>query len=81
VLAIGLALASSLVYGVSDFLGGSKSRSMPLLTVLLMSQGSALVLLAAIVIVRAEGPPGGTFLVFALIAGWPCAGLISLCSR
>ena len=68
-LAIGLALASSLVYGVSDFLGGSKSRSMPLLTVLLVSQGSALVVLAAIVIGRAEGPPGGTFLVFALIAG------------
>jgi drug/metabolite transporter (DMT)-like permease len=69
VLAIGLALASSLVYGVSDFLGGSKSRSVPLLTVLLVSQTSALALLAAIVVVRGEGPPGGEFLLYAVLAG------------
>jgi drug/metabolite transporter (DMT)-like permease len=69
VLAIALALASSLVYGVSDFLGGSKSRSLPLLSVLLVSQASALALLTAIVIARGEGPPGGTFLVLAVVAG------------
>jgi drug/metabolite transporter (DMT)-like permease len=69
VLAIGLALASSLVYGVSDFLGGSKSRSVPLLTVLLISQTTALALLAAIVVVRGEGPPGGEFVVYAVLAG------------
>jgi len=69
VLAIGLALASSLVYGVSDFLGGSKSRSVPLLTVLLVSQTTALALLAAIVVVRGEGPPGGEFLLYAVLAG------------
>jgi hypothetical protein len=55
VLAIALALASSVVYGVSDFLGGSRSRSLPLLLVLLVSQASALVILATIVIVRADG--------------------------
>jgi drug/metabolite transporter (DMT)-like permease len=69
VLAIGLALGSSLVYGVSDFLGGLKSRSVPLLSVLLISQGSALVLLAIVVAVVGEGPPGGTFLLYAAIAG------------
>jgi hypothetical protein len=37
VLAIALALGSSLVYGVSDFLGGLKSKSLPLLWVLLIS--------------------------------------------
>jgi hypothetical protein len=42
VLAIARTLGSSLVYGVSDFLGGLKSRSLPLLWVLLISQGSAL---------------------------------------
>jgi hypothetical protein len=33
VIAISLAVGSSLVYGVSDFLGGLKSRSLPLLSV------------------------------------------------
>jgi drug/metabolite transporter (DMT)-like permease len=68
-LAVALAIGSSLVYGVSDFLGGLKSRSMPLVTVLLVSQGSALVLLAVLAIARGEGPPDGEFLVYAAIAG------------
>jgi drug/metabolite transporter (DMT)-like permease len=42
VLAITLAIGASLVYGVSDFLGGLKSRSLALLTVLIVSQGTAL---------------------------------------
>lgn len=37
-LAISLALGASLVYGVSDFIGGLKSRSIPLLSVLPVSQ-------------------------------------------
>jgi drug/metabolite transporter (DMT)-like permease len=69
VLAIGLALGSSLVYGVSDFLGGLKSRSLPLLSVLLVSQGAALALLAGNVVVRGEGPPGGELLLYGMIAG------------
>jgi drug/metabolite transporter (DMT)-like permease len=68
-LAIGLALGSSLVYGVSDFLGGLKSRSTPLLSVLLVSQGSALMLLAVIVAAAGEGPPDAEFLVYAALAG------------
>jgi drug/metabolite transporter (DMT)-like permease len=44
-----LALASSLSWGLSDFLGGLQSRRQPLLVVLVLSQGFALlVLLAAI---------------------------------
>jgi drug/metabolite transporter (DMT)-like permease len=69
VLAIALALGSSLVYGVSDFLGGLKSRSLPLLSVLLVSQGSALALLAINVVGRGDGPPDGTFLLYGAIAG------------
>jgi drug/metabolite transporter (DMT)-like permease len=69
VLAIALALGSSLVYGVSDFLGGLKSRSLQLLSVLLISQASALVLLAINVIARGEGPPDGSFLLYGGIAG------------
>jgi drug/metabolite transporter (DMT)-like permease len=69
VLAIALALGSSLVYGVSDFLGGLKSKSLPLLWVLLISQGSALVVLALIVVGSGEGPPAGSYLGYAVLAG------------
>jgi uncharacterized membrane protein len=69
VLAVALALASSPAYGVSDFLGGLTSRSVALLPVLLVSQGTALILLSIIVISRGEGPPGGAFLLYAAIAG------------
>jgi drug/metabolite transporter (DMT)-like permease len=66
---IALALGSSLVYGVSDFLGGMKSRALPLLWVLLVSQGSALALLALIVVASGEGPPSGSYLAYAALAG------------
>lgn len=66
-LAIALALGSSLPWGVSDFLGGLKSRSLPLLVVLLISQ--ALIVLAAIVLSLREGPPCGELLLFAGLAG------------
>jgi drug/metabolite transporter (DMT)-like permease len=69
VLAIALALGSSLAWGVSDFLGGLKSRSLPLLVVLLISQAAALIVLAAIVLSLGKGPPGGEFLLFAALAG------------
>jgi drug/metabolite transporter (DMT)-like permease len=67
--AIALALGSSLVYGMSDFLGGLKSRSLPLLWVLLISQGSALVVLALIVLGSGEGPPSGAYVGYAVLAG------------
>jgi drug/metabolite transporter (DMT)-like permease len=56
-LATGLALVSSLAYGASDFLGGLKSRSLPLLSVLLVSQASALVIIAIVVAVGGGAPP------------------------
>jgi len=52
-LAAALALASSLSWGLSDFLGGLQSRRHPLLAVLVLSQGFALVVLAAAVMAGA----------------------------
>jgi drug/metabolite transporter (DMT)-like permease len=69
VLGVVLALAASLAYGVSDFLGGLTSRSASLLSVLVVSQATALVLLSVMVISRGEGPPGGAFLLYAALAG------------
>jgi hypothetical protein len=56
VLAIALALGASLAWGVSDFAGGVKSRVTPLLTVLLVSQGTALIVLGVIVVSVGEAP-------------------------
>jgi len=68
-LAMLLALGASLSWGTSDFLGGLKSRSLPLLTVLLASQATSLVLLAGIVAVAGQAPPGPGYLFAAAIAG------------
>jgi len=48
-LAAVLALASSLSWGLSDFLGGLQTRRQPLLAVLVLSQGVALLLLLAVI--------------------------------
>ena len=67
-LAIGLALAANLGYGVSDFLGGLKSRTLPLLSVLLVSQASALVIVALVVAVSGDAPPTD-YLLYGALAG------------
>ena len=79
-LAIVLAIGSSLAWGVSDFLGGLKSRSLPLLSVLLVSQGAALILLAVIVVSVGEPPPGGSFLLFAALAGMSERSALQRCT-
>jgi drug/metabolite transporter (DMT)-like permease len=66
---IALALGAALCWGVSDFLGGLRSRSVPLLSVLLISQAAALVVLLLGVVVRGALPPEATALGFAAIAG------------
>ena len=68
-LAIPLALGASLVYGLSDFLGGLKSRSLPQLSVLLISQGSALVVLIVLVAAAGAGPPSGEHIAYGVVAG------------
>ena len=67
-LAVGLALAANLAYGVSDFLGGLRSRSLPLLSVLLVSQATALVIAFIVVIVSGESPPTD-YLHYGVLAG------------
>lgn len=68
-LAIVLALGAALGWGTSDFLGGLKSRTLPLLSVLLISQTTALTLLAVTLLVRGAGPPDGASLASAAGAG------------
>ena len=68
-LAVFLALGAALGWGTADFFGGLKSRSMPMLTVLLVSQAMALVLLVAVLIPAGEGPPAMRFVLYAVVAG------------
>jgi drug/metabolite transporter (DMT)-like permease len=78
VLAVALGLASSLAWGVSDFLGGLKSRQLHLLSVLVVSQAMGLLPLIAIVVVRGEPLPGGAEPLWAALGG--LAGLVGLAS-
>lgn len=71
-----LAFASSVAWGAGDFLGGLKSRQLPLLNVLLASQLTGLVLIGAYVGIRGEGPPGGDLLLWGPLSG--IAGAIGL---
>ena len=64
-----LAFASSVSWGIADFLGGLKSRRLPLLNVLLASQGVGLALIGTFMLVRWEPPPGGDFALWAVFSG------------
>ncbi|MGW5366108.1 EamA family transporter [Actinopolymorpha pittospori] len=68
-LAVLLALGASLGWGVADFLGGLKARSAPLLSVLLVSQATALVVVAVLVVARGVGLPDSRYLLWAAAAG------------
>ena len=71
-----LALASSLSWGLSDFLGGLQSRRHPLLAVLVLSQGFALLLLITAVAAGAPIAHDGTATAWSIASGM--AGLLGL---
>lgn len=68
-LAAGFALAASVAWGFGDFIGGVKSRSLDVITVLIVAEPIGLGLLAIWVAVRAEGPPGPEVL-------WACVSAV-----
>jgi drug/metabolite transporter (DMT)-like permease len=79
VLAIGLALGASFAWGLGDFLGGLKSRTLHVLTVLVLSQVAGIV--AALVWVGAAGEsfPGWSATAFGAAAGASgCLGIGAL---
>ena len=71
-----LAFASSISWGVADFLGGLKSRKLPTLNVVTASQFTGLVLIGTYTLIRWEPMPGGDFLLWAPLSG--LAGVIGL---
>lgn len=66
-LAAACALGASIAWGVGDFLGGLKSRTVPLLVVLVLAQVSG-VLAIGLVVAAAGNPPPGTSVLWAPLA-------------
>jgi drug/metabolite transporter (DMT)-like permease len=69
VLAAALALAASAAWGVGDFLGGLRSRTLAALAVMGLSQPFGLVVLALAAGIRARGPEGAGVL-------WACPSAV-----
>lgn len=63
-----LALASSATWGIADYLGGTKSRVVPVLAVMAVAQPVGLASVALVVAVRGEGPPTGEAVLWAIPA-------------
>ena len=72
-----LALAAAASWGVGDFFGGLKSRSLNPVAVLIVAQPIGLTLLAIWVAVRGQGPPGSSVLWACLAAVLGTTGLIA----
>lgn len=71
-----LAFASSVTWGTGDFLGGLKSRQLPLLNVLVGTQLAGFALIGAYVLIRGEAPPAGDIFLWAPLSG--LAGALGL---
>jgi drug/metabolite transporter (DMT)-like permease len=75
-LAVALGLAASVSWGIADFLGGLKSRTLELLTVLLFSQGVGFALILTVVAARGQAAPDGTHVLYACLSG--VSGIVGL---
>lgn len=69
------ALGASLAWGVGDFLGGLKSREVPLLLVLMLSQVSGLIGIGLVVAVAGNAPPDAAVLWAPVAAVFGTLGL------
>jgi drug/metabolite transporter (DMT)-like permease len=77
VLAAALALAAAVSWGIGDFVGGLKSRTLRPVAVLIVAQPIGCTLLAIWVAGRAEGPPGKEILWACLASVFGTLGLIA----
>jgi drug/metabolite transporter (DMT)-like permease len=67
-LGVGLALAASLCWGLGDFIGGSKSRVLPVLVVLICSQLVGLVWIGGIALIAQDPVPGAREIALAALS-------------
>ena len=76
--AVLLALGASATWGIGDFVGPLKGRTLGTLRVLFLAQIAGLSLMAAVVAVHAEAPPGAAVLLAAPAAVCGTFGLVAL---
>ena len=77
--AIALALGASLAWGLGDFLGGLKSRTLHVLTVLAISQAAGFAAVLVWLVVSGDAAPGRSAVLSAVAAGvGGCLGLGAL---
>jgi drug/metabolite transporter (DMT)-like permease len=67
--ALGLALGASIAWGGSDFLAGLAARRLPVLTLLVLSQGAGLLLLLALLALAGQAAPPAQAVAVAAGAG------------
>jgi drug/metabolite transporter (DMT)-like permease len=75
-LGLALALSSSLCWGVADFIGGTQARLIPVLRVILISQGVGLIGVVVLLVARGKAAPGYEHMLPAIGAG--VAGIVAL---
>jgi drug/metabolite transporter (DMT)-like permease len=67
-LGIGLALCASLAWGVGDFIGGMKTRVLPVLVVLVCSQLVGFLWIGAVALVAQQPVPAAHYVLFAALS-------------
>ena len=78
-MAIALALISSILWGASDFIGGTVSKRLPSSTVLLWSSFAALPFIAVVTVVTGNLQFSGTTVGWGVVAGISCSlGIVAL---
>lgn len=78
-MAIALALISSVLWGTSDFLGGTVSKRIPAATVLLWSSFAALPFIAGLALITGDMVFSGTTVGWGIVAGVSCSlGIVAL---
>lgn len=78
-MAIALALISSVLWGTSDFIGGTVSKRLPSSTVLLWSSFAALPFVAIVTLVTGNLQFSGTTVGWGIVAGISCSlGIVAL---
>jgi drug/metabolite transporter (DMT)-like permease len=76
---VALALASAVIWGTSDFVGGVAARRLPASAVVLLSHGLSLVLLVSLAVLVRSPFPDRTSALFGLTGGLACGtGVIVL---